>query len=420
MNTYKLTGRAARQIVLSSQGLDGKFENKSVKNGLINLFDQLGYIQIDTISVVERTHHHTPWVRLTGYTKELLHDLQAVDRLIFEYWGHAMSYIPMSDYRYFLPKMRRFENPSHPWVSRMYENGKHLLDVVMQRIREEGPLASKDFKRMDNKKAGTWWDWKPAKFALEYLFWRGDLMISERRKFQKVYDLTERVLPDHINLTMPGENEIARYLVNRALRAMGVANEREILKFLQPGSARDSNFQAAGKDSIYRAINELLEEKRITPVIIDGKKGASDYALTETLQSIDNSEKSEMPVHFLSPFDNLIIQRERIKRLFDFDYALECYLPAEKRKYGYFVLPVLFGDQFVGRLDPKADRKSKHMILSTIAFEEGFEPSEEFIVSFAKKIWEFADFNQCTSVKIETVKPAKLKAVLKSAINRRK
>jgi len=262
------------------------------------------------------------------------------------------------------------------------------------------------------------WDWKPAKFALEYLFWRGDLMISERRNFQKVYDLTERVLPEGIDLTVPDEAETARYLVLRALKANGVMSEREISKFMQPGTSRDSDFQAAGRDVINNAIMELVEEKKITKVKIEGQKNNTDFALAEILNDVTDLNTRDRRIHFLSPFDNLIIQRERIKRLFDFDYALECYVPAVKRKYGYFVLPVLYGNRFIGRIDPKADRKNKKMILNSITFEDGFEPSDIFIVNFAKKMTDFAHFNKCRMIEIKKVQPGKMKPVLKSAIKK--
>ena len=418
MKLIDLSIETARKIVLDAQLLNSQSDLYSGKDGLTQIFDQLGYIQIDTINIIERSHNHTLWTRFPGYNNNMLHDLQAIDHNIFEYWGHAMSYLPMSDYRYFLPKMKRFQNPTHPWVLNMYKNGKHLLEPVMDRIREEGSLASKDFSRPDNQKGGTWWDWKPAKFALEYLFWRGDLMITERRNFQKVYDLTERVLPSNIDISLPSDKEIAEYLVKRALKSMGIANSKEIQKFMQPDAARDSDFRAVDREVINQAIKGLIDEKNIIKVNIESEKGNDNYVLSETINNITDIKETNQSVHFLSPFDNLIIQRERVRRLFNFEYTLECYVPAPKRKHGYFVLPILFGNKFVGRIDPKADRKLRILIINNTSFEEGFEITDEFLEKFSRKMIEFTKFNQCNSVLIENVKPAKLKPIIKSAIKK--
>lgn len=418
MKPLIISRQAACQLNLNAQLLNGQTELETGKNGLNRIFDQLGYIQIDTINVVERAHNHILWTRLPGYENRMIHDYQTVDKKVFEYWGHAMSFLPMSDYRYFLSKMKRFEDPSHPWVLNMYKNGKHLLEAVMDRIRKEGPLSSKDFSRPDNQKGGTWWDWKPAKFALEYLFWRGDLMVAERRNFQKIYDLTERVLPSNIDTSLPSEKEIAKYLVKRALKAMGIANEKEINKFLQPDAARDSDFRAVDREMISQTIYDYIEDKIITTIQIDGKKGNVNYILSETVNDPTYTGNSDKKIHFLSPFDNLIIQRDRIKRLFNFEYTLECYVPAPKRIHGYFVHPILYGDQLVGRIDPKTDRKTKKFIIDHVSIEEGFEPDDEFFEKFSGKIFELAKFNHCNSISIEITKPPKLKTALKSTIKK--
>lgn len=291
---------------------------------------------------------------------------------------------------------------------------------MLKRIREEGPLTAKDFSRPDDKKTGTWWDWKPAKLALEILFWRGELMISERRNFQKVYDLTERVLPPGIDTSPPSGKEMAEYLIRQGLSSMGIANPKEIYDFMQPTSARESVFRAVDWNVLNQKIEELLEEKIIASVIMENEKENRYFTLRGMVDRTADTPASKRPVYILSPFDNLIIQRDRIQRLFDFNYALECYLPAPKRTYGYFVLPVLFGDQFVGRIDPQADRKSRTMILHSVALEKDFKPSEEFYAKFSKIIAGFAAFNQCDSLVIEKAKPAKLKTILWTAIKKQK
>ncbi|MBL1213583.1 MAG: winged helix-turn-helix domain-containing protein [Ignavibacteriae bacterium] len=407
----------AKKVILNSQLLDGRIKLSNGSTGFFEIINHLGYVQIDTISVINRAHHHIFWTRNNSYTENVVHNLQKNERLVFEYWGHAMSYLPMEDYRFYLPRMKNFKNPSSPWAQQQIEKAGHLLKPVLKRIKEEGPLSSKDFERLDGKKGGTWWDWKPAKVALELLFWRGELMITERKKFNKIYDLTERVLPSHIDKRRPSQNEIAEFLIKRAITANGVISENEILKFLQPGSSRDSDLQTAGRAVIKKRIKKLIEANEIIEVEIDGINSNKYYADEATLNSVSKLRSKSKQVFLLSPFDNLIIQRERIKIIFDFDYTIECYVPEAKRKYGYFVLPILYGNDFVGRLDPKADRKSKTLIIKNIFFEKGFNEFDELMPKLAKQISAMAKFNNCEIVKIQNTFPQKVKSAITKYLN---
>ncbi len=412
MNTISISKELSKKVILNSQLLNGRTKLSKGNKGFYEIIDHLGYVQIDTISVINRAHHHIFWTRNNSYTEDVIHDLQKNERLIFEYWGHAMSYLPLEDYRYYLPRMNNFKNPSSPWAQQQITKAGHLLKPVLKRIKEEGPLSSKDFERLDGKKGGTWWDWKPAKVALELLFWRGDLMITERQKFNKVYDLTERVLPAHINIIKPKQNEIAEFLIRRAIRANGIISENEILKFLQPGSSRDSDLQTAGRAVITKTIKKLIEANQIIEVAIEETNSNKYYAVEETINSVSKLRSKNKQVFLLSPFDNLIIQRERIKNIFDFDYTIECYVPEPKRKYGYFVLPILYGIDFVGRFDPKADRKTKTLIIKNIFFEEGFNSFDEILQNLAAQISAMAKFNECNKIEIQRTAPKKIKAAI--------
>jgi len=201
--------------------------------------------------------------------------------------------------------------------------------------------------------------------------------------------------------------------VRGALSAYGVAQEKEIQVFLQPGSARDFIFQAAGREVISNSLRELMEAGEVSPLKISEDGSSEYYALTETLEKAAHNQTAPGQVFLLSPFDNLIIQRERTKRLFGFDYSLECYTPAAKRKYGYFVLPILWGDKLIGRLDPKAERKKKTLVIRSLVFEPEFTAFDEFIPSLAMKLKEFARFNGCEKVVFEKVSPAGIKATIK-------
>lgn len=367
------------------------------------LIEHLGYVQIDTISVIERAHQHILFSRAQDYQPALLHQLQKEERAIFEYWGHAMSYLPMRDFRYFLPRMQRMQNPQRRWAKSQLKATRHLLKPVLERIREEGPLSAQDFKEPRVAKSNGWWDWKPAKMALELLFWRGDLMVTERIKFNKVYDLTERVLPAGLNLAFPEPEEIADYLVCGAIRALGLADRAAIFRFLQPDARRDSDLLAASGEDLEFALQRALAGNQLVMCRIEGLEDTW-FTSREALQNGTDSTKNS--VKLLSPFDNLIIQRKRLKQLFDFDYALECYLPQARRRFGYFVLPILWGDEFVGRVDPKVDRKNGHLLLQNLQFESGFHAGEKFLNEFRLALKNFACFNGCH--KIRFVKAGKL------------
>ncbi len=401
MRGAKISLAEARRLALHGQLLDGLESLPEGKEGVAEAIERLGYVQIDTIAAVARAHHHTLWTRRPDYTTAMLHDLQAADRRVFEYWAHAMAYVPMSDYRYYVPQMNRIRAEGPPWMREWRAKHSDVIEAVHARIRSEGSLASKDFEPPPGTKRGTWWDWKPAKRALELLFWQGDLMIAERRNFQKVYDLTERILPLDVDRSPPSDEACGRFQVRRALRSLGVARDREVLEFVK----------VAAKPIVREALDGLVEDGEVVPVEIEGRTDRAYYALAERLET--TFDRPIPPhVHILSPFDGLIIQRPRIEWLFDFEYTIECYVPEAKRKYGYFVLPILYGDRLVARLDAKADRKAERLIVRKIWIEPWFEPPEEFLIRLGDALARFALFNQCTSISVERMSPPKGKSVI--------
>lgn len=354
---------------------------------------RMTYLQIDTISVVARAHHHTLWTRLPDYSKEKLLTLQAKDRTVFEYWSHAAAYLPVEDFRFCLPRMNRYANGKQHWT----RPETHMKDFVYDRIKKEGALRSKDFKKPDNFKAGMW-SWKPAKRALEQLFMEGKLLISERKGFQKVFDLTERVLPSELNTSLPTPSEMADYLILRAIETHGLVTHEQVLHLRN----RET------KNWVKARIPQLLEEEIIEVVQIEGVSGATYYTTPQQLSQLNSFskfKKKSKTVHILSPFDNAVIQRKRLKELFGYEYTIECYVPAAKRVYGYFSLPILWGTNFVGRLDAKAERKEKTLYLRNLVFEESFNDLEAMLPAFAKKLWAFARFNGCESIEVEKVVP---------------
>jgi uncharacterized protein YcaQ len=397
----KLSKKQARSLTLSSQLLRGRLFSARTKECIAQTIEHLGYIQIDTISVVERAHHHTLWARCPDFHPDMLHELQAVDRRIFEYWGHAASFLPVSDYRFYIPRMKRFRSNHTGWEGEWHKKYKHLLDPVLNRIRTEGPLSSKDFAAPDDKPRGPWWDWKPAKAALELLFWRGDLMVTERRNFQRVYDLTERVLPSDVDTSEPDENELGEYLVMRALNAHGVVRQKDIV----------DHIRAAKKPVVLASLKHLLETNRVAELDIEHVDKGPWFTRETMIDTVETNDTGYETAYILSPFDNLIIQRDRLGLLFDFDYTLECYVPKAKRKYGYFTLPILYGDRFIARIDPKADRKTNNLILYKVLFENP-NPSEKELDAMAEALIRFMRFNRCKRIVTRSVIPGRLRSPL--------
>lgn len=415
MEIEKISSSEAVSIILNSQLLLNNKKFSSGRKGIFEIIDHLGYIQIDTISVIKRAHHHILWTRRKDHTEKQLHDLQTLDKLIFEYWTHAMSYIPMKDYRFNLPRMENFRNPKSKWLAVRFNQSQKYFQPILEKIRNEGMLSSKDFENENGKKGGTWWEWKPAKTALEYLFWQGDLMVVERKGFQKYYDLTERVLPTNIKNSIPDEFELNSFFILRALQSLGIANEGEIQKFMQPGKVEISDLQITRRKAMLEVLNALCENGDVKKIQIEGNKKSFNYTLPENLISTEKSIRKKH-VHFLSPFDNLIIQRERVKRLFDFDYVIECYLPEQKRKFGYFVLPILWGNKLAGRMDTKAERKSKTFLINNLVFENDFNDFENFIPDFVEKLNMFAEFNDCEKISISKCSPKKIMGIINKSI----
>jgi uncharacterized protein YcaQ len=348
-----LTPSEARLLALHAQGLHEPITTATGSQATLNIISRLGYVQIDTISVIERAHNHVLWSRHAAYKPATLHDLQTNDRSILEYWSHAAAYLPMNHFRYTLPMMRDYEQSRSPTWSKA---DKKIMRDVLKRIETEGALSSSDFEAPSDKKFGGWWEWKPAKLALERLFMSGKVVVSERRKFQKRYDLPHRVIPSSINTAMPTGKEMAAFLIRQALTAHGLASEKEIFY------GRKFN-----KKETSAALADVVGSGEVVSLSVSGI-GETFYALQSLMEEHIKPVKHRR-LQLLSPFDNLVIQRNRLSAFFGFDYTIECYVPAAKRKYGYFTLPMLYGDAFVGRLDPKADRQTKTFRVQNLVLE---------------------------------------------------
>lgn len=366
-----LSSIQTRKIQLISQGLAAAQPKQQNAATTLNVIQQLGYIQIDSISVIQRAHHHCLWSRLPNY--QLAHiDQLLASKHVFEYWSHAAAFLPMDDYRFSLPRKQAIARGEKHW----FDKDHKLVKNILQRIRTEGPLKAKDFEQRKTLNTG-WWDWKPAKKALEQLFMEGQLMVSKRLGFQKVYDLTERVLPANVDTRLPTNEEFYRHLIIRHLQANGLAKPFNI-SYLRKGLLKP----------IQQQCKAMLHDGELLLVEVNQQQYYALPCVTDLL----NKKLRHTRVHILSPFDNLLIQRQRTRELFGFDYQIECYVPAPKRQYGYFCLPLLFGDQFAGRMDAKIDRKTG--VLNIIHLHIETDKIEEFIAALKPALVNFMYFNR--------------------------
>ncbi|KYQ82828.1 hypothetical protein AWW72_16935 [Acinetobacter sp. NRRL B-65365] len=372
-------------LALSHQGLEKNNTFGKGLSGTLNAIEHLGYVQIDTISVVERAHHHVLWSRVPDYQLSHLNQL-VKDQLIFEHWAHAASYLPMRDYRYAMPLM----NAIRKGESRYFKSDPRLMKEILARVKAEGKIQLRNMQKEKREGPAGWWNAGPSRKALEQLFMQGDLMICERNGMEKVFDLTERCLPQGIDLSTPTLHEYAHYLLNMNIRAHGVFTWKQLLHL--KGKAL--------REVMRTVLDEHIDAGLVKVVKLEN--GQTIYAASAVLE---HEPIIQPQLKILSPFDNLVIHRERLSSLFDFDYRIECYVPAAKRQYGYFCLPLLYADRFVGRIDCKVHRREKRLEVIRLHLEDpNMLDREVFIQVLEIELQRFAVFNQCASVDLGKIR----------------
>lgn len=385
----------ARKLALVCQQLPSSAFRRG-RQGVREAIEHLGYVQIDTISVVERSHHLTLWNRVPHYRRRFL-DFLVQDRSILEYWAHAAAYLPMSDFRYTLPRKKAIADGQRHW----YEKDPKLMTEVLARVRADGPIRARDFEAHRGN-AGGMWEWGPIKQALEMLFMEGKLLVTRRENFQKVFDIPERVIPPGTDTTEPSEREYAHWLIDRHLVSHGLGQLPEF-GYLRRGVG----------PAVKTALADKIECGDVVPLRIR-KTGAVFYA-EKNYGNLLSQRLARSRVRFLSPFDNLIIQRKRIRQLFDFDYQLECYVPEDKRIHGYFCLPVLWRGRLVARMDAKADRRHRVFRVHKLAAEPELRDLDEFARQAGAELLRLMEFHECERVTIGAASPSPLRNLLRRA-----
>ncbi|MCX2451203.1 winged helix DNA-binding domain-containing protein [Pedobacter sp. PLR] len=377
MEPIVLTKLQARKIIIEAAGLARKAQFGTGIEAVYRLIDHLGFVQLDTNYVVERAHHHVMAARVPDYQTEWLTEL-CEDGRIYEYFSSDAGYLPMRDFRFSFPVKQVFETQGKP-LSKPEHN---LMKQIMDQVEREGPVMVGDFEN-DRFEASTgWWDWRPAKVALERLYLEGKLMISRSKTFQKVYDLPLNLVPEDIDLNMPTAEEYARFMICQTLGALGIASLKEM----------NWRSRRVKGNLIKKELEKMAQSAEVKMVMVEGLK-APLYMLPDQETNIELAEE----VFILSPFDILNVFRYRLKDFFNFDYQIECFVPAPKRLYGYFSLPVLAGETFIARMDAKADRKQKTLIVHNIHFE-AVELDQITMEKFIEALKVFVRFNQCQDI----------------------
>ncbi len=383
-----VTAKAARLLLMDAQGLLEDPSRPATPAVLQNLIERMGFIQLDSINVVERAQHLTLASRLDNYRHEHFSQLLEQERSLFEHWTHDASAIPTRWFAHWKPRFasereRILKKPW--WMERMGEKPDSIIKYVRERIISEGPLRSKDFEHKRQGASSAWWGWKPQKAALEFLWSTGELMVTRREKFQKVYDLTERVLPGHSEMTTPTEREHVDWVCRTALERLVIATPKEIAEF----------WNATGIAQAKAWCEEAVRSGLIAPVLVesfDGSKSRPAFAIVDWERRLKKLPEPPARMRLLSPFDPVLRDRARALRLFDFDYRFEAFVPEPKRQYGYYVLPILEGDQLVGRLNPKFERRNGLLNILQVYWESGVRVTRQRHKGLERAVERIAEF----------------------------
>jgi uncharacterized protein YcaQ len=386
-----LSAAQARRIALAAQGFaDPKPSGPLSRRHLLRVFERVGLIQIDSVNVLARSHYLPPFARLGAYPQALLEDAAwGKKRVLFEYWGHEASLIPLHMQPLFRWRMAEAREGKGVWggIRRFAEERSDFVAAVTREIEQRGPLGGGDLT--DGGKAkSAWWGWSDGKRALEWLFWTGVVTTATRRGFERLYDLTERALPAAIvDLPTPTPQDAQRELIRIAARSMGVATARDLRDYFR-----------MGVESTRERIAELVEAGELTPVTVKGWDQVGYLAPGARVpRKVEGAA-------LLSPFDSLVWRRERAERMFDFRYRLEIYTPADKREHGYYVLPFLLDEAIVARVDLKADRQAGRLLVKGAHLEPGAD-LDATAAALTVELAAMAGWLGLASVKVEAKGP---------------
>ena len=402
--------KAVRALALHTQGLGsvGRRRGKQTIEDVYSAVERVGWVQIDTLQVVNRSQYIALWSRLGDYDMDhldaLLFDGGSTSpdngRRLFEYWAHAACIIPLTSYRWLMPMMRRRAAGRGTWHRNWVadtENAR-FVEATLERVRSEGAARPADF-RTGKRAPGSWWNWDDAKIALEHLYDVGTLAISNRVNFQRIYDVWERVIPEWVDRNEPTEVEGLKRLLEISLRSLGACEPVQV-----------GDYFHAKRTEAKPLVESLMADGTFAQV----RGRMADGDVRELLVHRDNLRTLEMAADgelragrttFLSPFDSLFWARGRDMSFWKFRQTLECYVPEPKRIWGYFCLPILYGDRLVGRFDPKVERRTGILRIKALYLEPGVRPSGRLAASVARAMRDFMRFHRATDLVIEDSEP---------------
>lgn len=402
MTIYPLS--AVRALALHASMLDNPNTGDSnpTFGSIYTLIENLGAVQIDTLQMVARAHYLTIWSRLGNYDMDHFDRMGNVQeqRKIFEGWFHAACFIPLSEYRYQIPRQRAMREKGHQWYTDWMSTpgNPDLVQEIHERIRRDGAVQTVSIEG-EKTQHGTWWNWRPEKMALEHLYGFGDLMIAGRVKFRRIYDLTERVLPTWVDQTEPSRVERDRAWLEMGVKALGICF---------PRNAADYTWmKLTGARPL---IADLISEGRFIEVQAETMQGLQTLVVhSDSIPLLEKAAMGEIKAQrttFLNPFDNLWWAQGRDEAFWGFRQRLEAYYPSSKRIYGYYCLPILYKDQLIGRFDPKLERKTGLLRIKGLFLEPGIQPDDELIQSVAFTMRDFMKFHQAKELLVEKSSPA--------------
>lgn len=388
----KLTRAEARALAVTASRLDRRPFRRAVRrDDILGMFRHLGTIQLDTISVISRSHETVLWSRLGAYDPSLITGLYEQDHSLSEYLAHAASILPTDLLPLFRPYMERARASDTAWLAQ--PENRTVADAVLQRISAEGPMTSRDFDAPPDAvrpDAWHWWGNKPERRVLSHLWIQGQLMIHKRDQgFARHFDLAERVVPGFWDGEALSRDEVQRHFLTHAVRALGITTARWASDYFRTGGP--SHVPIA---DTRRILGEFEVSGVVCPVEVPGIEEPvwMDASLQERLELLRERKGWPTLTTFLSPFDNLTWNRLRGEQLWDFDYRLECYVPAPKRRYGYYSLPILYRGDIVGRLDPSFNRKTGVLTIRALHLEPGIRPGEALVRAIARTIEDMQGF----------------------------
>jgi len=400
MTTLRLSIGAVRQLLLAAQGLDRAPRKRARKEDVLAAVRRMHALQIDTIHVVARSPYLVLFSRLGAYQPAWLDELLAAGE-VFEYWSHEACFLPIEDYPCYRPRMEDPQAMGWKYRAHWVAEHRHELEKVLQHMREHGAVRSADFARRDGQPGG-WWEWKPEKRALEALFTAGEVMVARRHNFQRVYDVRERVHPAWDQHPVTWE-EAERRLALRAVRALGACPAKWVADYFRMDRKRTPEL-----------VRRLAADGELVEVSVEGWSEPA-YVHPANLELAATAAAGRVRATrctFLSPFDPVVWDRARTRSLFGFDYALECYLPAPKRRWGYFVLPLLRRGQLIGRMDAKAHRAAGHFEVKLLQLEEGVRIGSGLVRDVARALRALAAWHATPKVLLRRTTPATLRREL--------